>query len=170
MQESRIQELRETHRLESESSNKLVTSLREQVAKAESNLSSQASQLLQMSQLQAELRTAQNRAREEEDKRGKAVALLKTVRTKLVKVEREKEEIDKRQEEEKAERQKLFDNLERLRNDREREIQNLRQSQERDLAAMKDKYEKEMLAKRREWELEMITTKVRQYALVLFIR
>lgn len=137
-----------------------MTTLREQLAKAESNLSSQASQLLQMTQLQAELKTAQSRAREEEDKRGKAVALLKTVRTKLVKVEREKEEIEKRQEEEKSERLKLFDNLERLRNEREKDIQSVRQSHERDIAALKDKYEKDMLAKRREWELEMITTKV----------
>ncbi|GHJ89725.1 hypothetical protein NliqN6_6127 [Naganishia liquefaciens] len=170
LQESRIKELRETHRLESESSNKLVTTLREQLAKAESNLSSQASQLLQMTQLQTELKTAQNRIREEEDKRGKAVTLLKTVRTKLVKVEREKEEVDKRQEEEKAERQKLFDNLERLRNEREREIQSLKQSHERDNAALKDKYEKNMLAKRREWELEMITTKVSWKRLASFSR
>lgn len=147
--------------MESESSNKLVASLRDQLAKAETNLSSQASQLLQMTQLQAELKTAQNRIKEEEEKRGKAVALLKTVRTKLVKVEREKEEVDKRQEEEKAERQKMFDNLERLRSERDRETQSLRQSHEREMAALKDKYEKEMLAKRREWELEMITTKVR---------
>lgn len=160
VQDSRIQELRETHRLESESSNQLVASLRDQVAKAEHTVSSQAAQLVHMTQLQNELKTAQARAKEEEEKRAKAVALLKTVRTKLVKVERDKEEADKRQEEDKAERQKLFENLERLRAEREREAQSARQVHEREVAALKERYEKEMLAKRREWELEMITTKV----------
>lgn len=157
MQESRIEELRETHRLESESSSSLVGNLRDQLAKAETTLSTQATQLLQLATTQAELQTAQARVREEEEKRGKAVALLKTVRGKLVKLEREREQVDKRQEEEHAERQRLVGEVERLKAERE----TVKVMQEKEVAAIKERYEKEMLAKRREWELEMITTKVR---------
>ncbi|KAJ9099781.1 hypothetical protein QFC21_003779 [Naganishia friedmannii] len=155
LQDSRIEELRETHRLESESSSKLVGNLRDQLAKAETTLSSQATQLLQLATTQAELQTAQARVREEEEKRGKAVALLKTVRGKLVKLEREREQVEKKQEEEAAERQRLAGEVERLKAERE----TVRVMQEKEVAAVKERYEKEMLAKRREWELEMITTK-----------
>ncbi|KAJ9118185.1 hypothetical protein QFC22_004089 [Naganishia vaughanmartiniae] len=156
LQESRIEELRETHRLESESSSDLVGNLRDQLAKAETTLSTQATQLHQLASTQAELQTAQARVREEEEKRGKAVALLKTVRGKLVKLEREREQVEKKQEEEYGERQRLVAEVERLKAERE----TVKVMQEKEVAAVKERYEKEMLAKRREWELEMITTKV----------
>lgn len=161
LQESRLEEIRETHRLESVSSTALIQQLRDQITKSEVNLSSQASQALQIAQLKADLTTAQTRAKEEEEKRSKAIALLKTVRAKLVKTEKEKEENDRYKAEEKAERAKLVENMERQRAEREREVSNLRSSFEKEIQGLKERYEREALAKKREWELEMITTKVR---------
>lgn len=161
LQESRLEEIRETHRLESVSSTALIQQLRDQITKSEVNLSSQASQTLQIAQLKADLATSQTRAKEEEEKRSKAIALLKTVRAKLVKTEKEKEEYERLKAEEKAERAKLVENMERQRAEREREVSNLRASFEKEVQGLKERYERDALAKKREWELEMITTKVR---------
>lgn len=160
MQDSRIEEIRDTHRLESSSSTELVAKLRAQVAQAESKLSSEASQMLTVSQLKAELTKAQTHAKEEEEKRTKAVSLLKTLRLKNVKLEKEKEEIEKDRAEERAERSRATEDMERVKAEREREVAALRKGFEREVAGLKDKYEREISQKKGAWELEMITTKV----------
>ena len=159
MQDSRIQEVRDTHRLEATSQTELVAKLRTQLSTAESNVASKAVELMALSNLRADLGKSQTLAKEEEEKRTKAISLLKTVRMKLVKVEKEKEEIERDRAEERAERSTAKDELERYRAEREREVTALRKGFDRELTVAKDKYEKELQARKGAWELEMITTK-----------
>jgi len=150
-----MEELRDTHRLESKSQSELVSKLRTQLAAAEAK----AADAAQVVQLRADLTKAQTTAKEEEEKRTKAISLLKTVRQKLVKVEKEKEEIEKDRAEERAQRSKALEDVEKVKAEREREANNLRKSFERELASLKERSEKDLAAKKAAWELEMITTK-----------
>ncbi|KAK4687060.1 hypothetical protein P7C73_g3070, partial [Tremellales sp. Uapishka_1] len=159
LQDSRMEELRDTHRLEASSQTDLVAKLRTQLSTAETNLSSKASDLLQLSSLRSDLAKAQTTAKEEEEKRTKAISLLKTVRMKLVKVEKEKEEIEKDRAEERAERSRAGEEVEKVKAEREREVTALRKGFERELASAKERYEKDVATKKAAWELEMITTK-----------
>jgi hypothetical protein len=158
--------VRDTHRLESTSQTELVTKLRSQLSKAESNLAAKATELMTMAQLRTDLTKSQTTAKEEEEKRTKAISLLKTVRMKLVKAEKDKEEIEKDRAEERAERSRATEEAGRIKAERERDINSLRKGFEREVAGMKEKYEKDIQAKKAAWELEMITTKVRSYTYV----
>jgi chromosome segregation ATPase len=164
VQESRIEELRDTHRLEGSSQTELITKLRSQLSTAESTLAQKATELMSLSKMKEELAKAQTAAKEEEEKRTKAISLLKTVRLKLVKLEKEKEEIERDRAEERAERSSAKDEVERVKAEKEREVNQLRKGFERELAGAKERFEKEMQTKKAAWELEMITTKVRRGA------
>ncbi|KAK1925787.1 hypothetical protein DB88DRAFT_485114 [Papiliotrema laurentii] len=159
LQESRIEELRDTHRLEGSSQTELITKLRSQLSTAESTLAQKATELMSLSKMKEELAKAQTAAKEEEEKRTKAISLLKTVRLKLVKLEKEKEEIERDRAEERAERSSAKDEVERVKAEKEREVNQLRKGFERELAGAKERFEKEMQTKKAAWELEMITTK-----------
>ena len=156
-----MEELRDTHRLEGSSQAELIAKLRGQLSTAESNLASRAADLLALGQLRADLSKALTGAKEEEEKRSKAISLLKTVRLKLVKVEKEKEDSEKDRAEERAERSRAGEEMERVKAEREREVNGLRKGFERELASAKERFEKDLQAKKGVWELEMITTKVR---------
>ena len=155
-----MDELRDTHRLEGSSQGELISKLRSQLASVEGSLASKGSELLNAGQLRADLAKAQTQAKEEEEKRTKAITLLKTVRLKLVKAEKEREEIDKDRAEERAERSKAGEETERVKAEREREVNALRKGFERELTGAKERLEKESQARKVAWELEMITTKV----------
>jgi hypothetical protein len=116
---------------------------------------------MQIGQLRSDLSKAQTVAKEEEEKRTKAVQLLKTVRMKLTKAEKDREEVERDRAEERAERSRAVEEAERVKADREREVNNLRKGFERELASARERYEKDLQAKKAAWELEMITTKVR---------
>lgn len=156
-----MEELRDIHRLEGSSQTTLVTKLRSQLSTAESNLASKAGELMQVGQLRADLTKAQTVAKEEEEKRTKAISLLKTVRMKLTKAEKDREEVERDRAEERAERSRAVEELERTKAEREREVNNLRKGFERELAGVKERSERDLQAKKAAWELEMITTKVR---------
>ncbi len=90
-QEERIEEMRDIHRLESKSQSDQIEKLRAQVEEAEALLKVSQSSHAQVEQesskrkteiehLQGELEKARGLVREEEEKRTKAIALLKTVR------------------------------------------------------------------------------------------
>lgn len=155
-----MEELRDTHRLEGTSQTTLVTKLRSQLSTAESNLASKAGELMQIGQLRADLTKAQTVAKEEEEKRTKAISLLKTVRMKLTKAEKDREEVERDRAEERAERSRAVEELERTKAEREREVNNLRKGFERELAGVRERSERDLQAKKAAWELEMITTKV----------
>ena len=160
VQESRMEELRDTHRLEGSSQTELVTKLRSQLSTAEQNLASRATELMQLGQMRADLAKAQTQAKEEEEKRTKAISLLKTVRQKLVKAEKDREEVERDRAEERAERSRAVEDVERMKAEREREVNNLRKGFERELNGVKERYEKDLQAKKAAWELEIITSKV----------
>ncbi|WVQ96616.1 hypothetical protein IAU59_003721 [Kwoniella sp. CBS 9459] len=159
LQDSRMEELRDTHRLEGSSQTELISKLRSDLAEAQNKVTSNASDASTLTQLRADLTKAQTQAKEEEEKRTKAISLLKTVRLKLVKVEKEKEEIEKDRAEERAERSRASEEVERVKAEKEREVTQLRKGFERELASTKERYEKDLQSKKAAWELEMITTK-----------
>lgn len=155
-----MEEMRETHKLAYNSQAELVDKLRAQLSTAESSLSKGADDAVHVGQLRADLTKAQTQIKDEEEKRSKAISLLKTVRQKLVKMEKEKEEVERDRAAERAERSKAVDDLEKAKAAREREVNQLRTGFERELASAKERAEKDLAAKKAAWELEMITTKV----------
>jgi hypothetical protein len=112
-----------------------------------------------LAETKVELGRAQAQIKEEEEKRTKAIQLLKTVRLKLVKAEKDKEEVERDRAEERAERAKATEEVEKVRAEKEREVQRLRSGFERELAGQKERWERDMKEKKGAWELEMITTK-----------
>jgi hypothetical protein len=146
--------------LEGSSQTELVAKLRSQLSTAEQNLAARATELMQLGQMRADLTKAQTQAKEEEEKRTKAISLLKTVRQKLVKAEKDREEVERDRAEERAERSRATEEIERMKAEREREVNNLRKGFERELNGVKERYEKDLQAKKAAWELEIITTKV----------
>src|ERR1700676_2140766 len=99
----RIEELRDTHRLESASQSDQLEKVRRQLEEAEASikvsqsLSSHTEEVadrnVEIDKLRAEVKRANGIAKEEEEKRVKAISLLKTVRQKLVKAEKDKEDV-----------------------------------------------------------------------------
>ncbi|KIJ38525.1 hypothetical protein M422DRAFT_50052 [Sphaerobolus stellatus SS14] len=177
--DQRLEELRDIHRLESSSQSDLVERLRKQLVDTEASLkgSEEGLKLLkgEVEQLRSELGKTKGIAKAEEEKGSKAINLLKTVRTKLVKVEKEKEEALKEvnamrerereeREKERQERAKLEAEVERVKAEKEREVANLRAQFEKELASVKDRHEKESTARKGQFELEAITTKLAQAA------
>ncbi|OXG18747.1 hypothetical protein C366_02856 [Cryptococcus neoformans Tu401-1] len=159
LQDSRIEELRDTHRLESASQNELISKLRSELSESQSKLSTYSSTAATVTQLRADLAKTQTQAKEEEEKRIKAISLLKTVRLKLVKAEKEKEELEKDRASERAERSRLNEEMEKMKIEKEKEVSSLKKGFEREMAGGKERYEKELKDKKASWELEMITTK-----------
>nr|XP_018262225.1 uncharacterized protein I303_05241 [Kwoniella dejecticola CBS 10117]OBR84383.1 hypothetical protein I303_05241 [Kwoniella dejecticola CBS 10117] len=159
LQDSRMEELRDTHRLEGTSQADLITKLRSELTEAQEKAETASTDNTTLTQVKADLSKAHTQAKEEEEKRTKAISLLKTVRLKLVKVEKEKEEIEKDRAEERAERARASEEVERIKGEKEREVTQLRKSFERESAAQKERFEKDLSTKKAAWELEMITTK-----------
>lgn len=181
-QEERIEELRETHRLESGSQIKLVDELRTQIQQNEALLKaarSSGSQLeadiakrrTETDQLRAEVEKLGGLAKDEEEKRNKAVSLLKTVRQKLVKAEKERDDALKdaatareglktERDKEQLERERLQGELNKLKVEKEVSLADLRAQFEKDMAASKQRYEREFLALRGQFELEAVAAKV----------
>jgi hypothetical protein len=111
-------------------------------------------------------------AKDEEEKRTKAINLLKTVRQKLVKAEKERDDAVKElqavksrekeeREKDKMEKQKLHDEIDKVNSERETAIQGLKAQFDKEVASLKDRQEKELTALRGQYELEAITMKVR---------
>jgi hypothetical protein len=121
--------------------------------------------------LKTEIERYKTIAKEEEEKRVKAVSLLKTVRQKLVKTEREKEDAFREvavsrdrdrgeKETDRIERLKLQQELEMVQIEREKMATAQKAQFERELALQKERYEREMAAVKGQLELEIITLKV----------
>ncbi|TCD61756.1 mediator complex subunit [Steccherinum ochraceum] len=180
-QEERIEELRDTHKLESKSQSDQIERLRAQIEETETLLkASQAAQLeatelagkrtAEMETLRSEAENAKSTAKEEEEKRTKAIALLKTVRQKLVKAEKERDDTTKelhawkdKEKEERAkeheEKQRLHGEIEKVNHERDTAIAGLRAQFDKEVAGLKERHEKELLALRGQYELEAVTTK-----------
>ncbi|KAI0931966.1 hypothetical protein AcW2_000730 [Taiwanofungus camphoratus] len=180
-QEERIEELRDIHRLESKSQSDQIETLRGQVNEAEALLkASQGSttrleeesvkRQTEIERLEYEIDRIKGVAKDEEEKRVKAVALLKTVRQKLVKAEKERDEISKefqsfksreneQREKDSAEKLELQNEIQKVNSERETTVSGMRAQFDKELTALKDRQEKETAALRAQFELEAITTK-----------
>ncbi|KAF5377593.1 hypothetical protein D9615_005338 [Tricholomella constricta] len=176
VQEDRIEELRDTHRLESSSQSAQIEKLQIQVSEAEALIKAAqradaqaeeiaAGQQAEIEHLHKDLERAKLSAKEEEEKRVKAISLLKTVRQKLVKAEKEKEDALREttsfqerekgeKEREQAERARLRNELDAVNAEREQAVTGLRAQFDKELANYKDRFEKELSATKGQYELE----------------
>ena len=144
--DDRLAELRDTHRLESASQSSQIASLTAQVSTLPSVTS----------------------LKDEEEKRNRAIALLKTVRTKLVAVEKQRDDLIRDKDDMRLERDAargetsgVRSEVERLRADREREVSGLQGRYEREMGMQRERWEREAKERRSAFELEAIHTKVR---------
>ncbi|KAJ7619105.1 hypothetical protein DFH06DRAFT_1482915 [Mycena polygramma] len=180
-QEDRIEELRDTHRLESASQSAQIEKLRKQLTEVEAVLATSqgsisqadvnaAAQKVEIERLHKEVESSKRVAKEEEEKRVKAISLLKSVRQKLVKAEKERDDIQRdiasSKDKEKSEREKdhleksrLQSELETAHSERERAIAGLKTQFDREIASARDKQDKEVTILRGQFELEALTTK-----------
>ncbi|KII93210.1 hypothetical protein PLICRDRAFT_35393 [Plicaturopsis crispa FD-325 SS-3] len=180
-QDERIEELRDTHRLESASRSEQFEKLRRQHEETEAQLQTSrgllaqsdgaaAQQAAEIARLQADGDRFKALAKEEEEKRVKAISLLKSVRQKLVKAEKERDEAVKEagalrereqgeRERERAERAKLQKEIEAVNGERERALAGLRAQFDREVANVRERFEKELSATRGQYEMEAVTTK-----------
>lgn len=169
-QEERLEEVREMHKMESSSQSDLVEKLRQQLSESEALLkvveSDSAAHKTTASQHEVEIERLKGGIKDEEEKRTKAITLLKTVRQKLTKAEKERDDVMREREKDKedisaarAEIERVRADAERAKNERERDIAGMRDRFERELRETKERYEKEIAARKGQYELEAITTK-----------
>jgi chromosome segregation ATPase len=176
-----MEELRDTHRLEHKSQQDEIDALRDSLGarnkaldEAQEKISSAEKAAEQtrgdIGKAAEEYDKLQRVAKEEEEKRIKALSLLRALRQKLVKNEAEKEETDKEisrlrdaekqaQEQIKSDRGRFDSEIVALRSAQEQQISKLRQNFDREIGNVKAQFEREATAKRGQVELEAITTK-----------
>ena len=161
-----MEEIRDTHRLESRSQTELIDSLRAQLAQAQTQLNSlsdsQSSASAAFESLTGDLEKTKVKAKEEEEKCAKAIALLKTIRTKLVKAERDRDEALAQVKEKDAmamEIARLMTEVDRVRAEGVKEVQRVQTVMSGNAAAEREQIEKEWLARKGQWEIEAITQK-----------
>ena len=180
-QKQRIEELRDTHRLESQSQTEqfdmLTTQLKQkddalklvndQLTAAESINAASKSELATAAEEYAKLKIV---AKEEEEKRIKALSLLRALRQKLVKSEKEKEDVDRERDslrlsEATAQNQLSIDRLRfdqeiaSLRSTQEQQITKLRSSFDRETSQMRLQFEREAATRKSQFELDAINVK-----------
>ncbi|KAG9106240.1 hypothetical protein FRC07_008896, partial [Ceratobasidium sp. 392] len=169
-QDERLEEVREMHKMESSSQSELVEKLRQQLAESEALLkvveSDSSAQKTDLSQHEAEIERLKVLLKDEEEKRAKAITLLKTVRQKLTKAEKDRDDIAKEREKDRedvsaarAEIERVRADAERAKNDRERDIAGMRDRFEKEIKDTRERYEKELAARKGQYELDVITTK-----------
>jgi hypothetical protein len=132
---------------------------------------SAAAQKAEIDRLLGDVERCKRVAKEEEEKRIKAINLLKTVRQKLVKTEKERDdavrELATSKDKEKAEREKeqleksrLQTELDTVNSEREKAIAGLKAQLDREIATIRERHDKEIAGLRGQFELEALTTKV----------
>ncbi|CAA7266499.1 unnamed protein product [Cyclocybe aegerita] len=181
VQEDRFDELRETHRLESHSRSEEVKKLQTQLDETEALFQAaqratssveEASQKdrEEIERLHKEVESAKGLAKEEEEKRVKAISLLKTVRQKLVKAEKDKEDAIKEvaaskerekgdKDKEMAERMNLQYEMDDLKAAHEKATANLKSQFEKDMANLRERYEQEIIVLKGQAELDLAAAK-----------
>lgn len=126
---------------------------------------------LEIERLHLEVERAKLSAKEEEEKRVKAISLLKTVRQKLVKAEKEKEDTTKelasvreRESSERdrahAERTRLQGEIDTVNAEREKAITGLRAQFDKEVTNIRERHEKEIFTQRDKHEAESASMKV----------
>ncbi|SCV69057.1 BQ2448_2077 [Microbotryum intermedium] len=180
-QTGRIEELRGTHRLEQQSSIADLDALRDSLDtkdKLIASLESRLTHATSSSQDAQSLATRHNDeydklkliAKEEEEKRVKALSLLRALRQKLVKAEKEKEiaegerdtamaDQDRATETLKSDRARFDQEVISLRAAQELQLSKMRSSFDREVASLRQQHERESAAKKSQAELDVITLK-----------
>lgn len=181
-QEARLEEFLDTRRLENTSQEDRIEKLRQQLSEAEALLTASQSTASQTEEdnakrhsdiehLRAEVSKANTVAKEEEEKRVKAISLLKTVRQKLVKAEKERDDAlrelnetkDKNLEEkekDRAERANLEREVDVVNAEREKAVTGLRAQFDKDIAAAKDRAERDVQVAKKQSDAEINALKV----------
>ena len=164
--DERVEEIRDTHRLESRSQTELIDSLRAQLVQAQTQINSlsdsQSSASAAFEALTGDLEKTKVKAKEEEEKCTKAITLLKTIRTKLVKAEKDRDEALAQVKEKDAlamEVARLRTEVDRVRAEGIKEVQRAQTVMSGNAAAEREQLEKEWLARKGQWEIEAITLK-----------
>lgn len=164
--DERVEEIRDTHRLESKSQTELIDSLRAQLAQAQTQLTaltiSESSANAAFEALTGDLEKTKVKAKEEEEKCAKAIALLKTVRTKLVKAEKDRDAALAQVKEKDALAAEIFrlkSEVDRVRTEGIKEVQRVQTVMSANAAADRDQLEREWVARKGQWEIEAITAK-----------
>ncbi|KAG8736630.1 hypothetical protein FRC12_017522 [Ceratobasidium sp. 428] len=156
--------------MESSSQSDLVEKLRQQLTESEALLkvaeSDSTTQQSDLAQHEAEIERLRNLLKDEEEKRVKAITLLKTVRQKLTKAEKDRDDISKEREKDKedisaarAEIERVRADAERAKNERERDIAGMRDRFEKEIRETRERHEKELAARKGQYELDIITMK-----------
>ncbi|QRV91128.1 vesicle-mediated transport [Ceratobasidium sp. AG-Ba] len=169
-QEDRLEEVREMHKMESSSQSDLIDKLRQQLTESEALLkvaeSDSTAQKTDLSQHEAEIERLKGLLKDEEEKRAKAITLLKTVRQKLTKAEKERDDIAKEREKDRedisaarAEIERVRADAERAKKERERDIAAMRDRFEKEIKETRERHEKESTARKGQYELDIITMK-----------
>ncbi|KAH7883657.1 hypothetical protein F5I97DRAFT_1938352 [Phlebopus sp. FC_14] len=180
-QEERIDELRDTHRLETASQSDQIEKLRQQLSEAEalvaaSQVSASATeqettkQDAEVERLCTEVAKAKEMAKEEEEKRVKAISLLKTVRQKLVKAEKDRddalmdlhetrERVKQEKEKDKQEKIKMHSELDTVNLEREKAVTGLRVQFDKDLSLARTQAENEVAEARARFDAEVVAMK-----------
>jgi hypothetical protein len=131
---------------------------------------------VEVDRLRAELEKSKGQAREEEEKRLKAISLLKSVRQKLVKAERDRDEALKEvgllrereigeRDKEREERTRLQSEIDAVNIERESAVVALKAQFDQEISNSKDRFEKEISAMKGQYELESAAAKVRCHVL-----
>ncbi|KAH0838360.1 mediator complex subunit Med5-domain-containing protein [Lanmaoa asiatica] len=193
-QEERLEELRDTHRLETASQSDQIEKLRRQLTEAEALVTASQSTASQteednakrnsdLERLRAEVSKASEIAKEEEEKRVKAISLLKTVRQKLVKAEKERDDTLRElnetrernleeKEEDRAERASLERDVNAANAEREKAVNGLRAQFDKDIVAARDRAERDIQTAKKQFDVETNALKVTHcapYQLLLLI-
>lgn len=183
-QKERIEEIRDMHRLETKSQSEQIDTLTSQLAEKDIALKLIASQASKADEAataaKAEVAASVEAydklkivAKEEEEKRIKALSLLRALRQKLVKSEKDKEEGEREretlkasevaaQETLRADRQRFDQEVVSLRAAQEQQLSKLRNSFDREAAQLRVQHEREATARKGQYELDAITAKAVQ--------
>jgi chromosome segregation ATPase len=181
-QEERLQELRDIHHTETKSQTELIDRLRREAeeaasfSKASSASISKAEQEAskhkqEVERLRADLTKATTLAKEEEEKRTKAISLLKTVRQKLVKTEKERDDaikdagagrrkVEEELEKERVEKAQAQADVAKVNAERDSALAGMKSHFDREVAGLKDRQQKEVTAIKGQLELEAVTMRV----------
>lgn len=176
-QEERLEELRDTHRLENTSQVDQMEKLRQQLSETEALLAASQTEEddvkrdSEIEHLRSEVSKANTVAKEEEEKRVKAISLLKTVRQKLVKAEKERDDAlrelnemkDKNLEEkekDRAERANLEREINTINAEREKAVTGLRVQFDKDFTAAKERAERDIQVVKKQFDAETNALKV----------
>ncbi|KAG6894481.1 hypothetical protein C0992_005956 [Termitomyces sp. T32_za158] len=177
VQEDRFEELRDTHRLESSSQSLQIEKLQKEILEAEALLKAAhksdakaeetaSEQKTEIGNLRKELEHAKLLAKEEEEKRVKAISLLKTVRQKLVKAEKEKEDATaavtllqekgkEEMEKEQAEKSKLRSELDCANLEREKALAGFKTQFDQEITSLKVRYDQDIATYKGQHEAEL---------------